>query len=195
MQYVSNSSVKGITTHHSIFTCIACWLRHFVSEFESPAHKRTLTQVDMDDVLEGCLRNPNYYTRLVLQSISVVDPELGQSIKPFTRYIDQMIMKSINEKAKKDNIPQIDEQALEKEMKELEAQLSNIKSAQSEREEEEALEEEENDKMDIDGEEKEEKQEPSWKLYENWKPCPIGTLPNGKVPNLDMATLVKSSSN
>lgn len=163
-----------------------------MSEFESPAHKRTLTQIDMDDVLEGCLRKPNYYTKLVLQSISAVDPELGQSIKPFTRYIDQMIIKSINDKAKKDNIPQIDEQVLEAEMKELEAQLLNIKSAQSELgEEEEALEED--DKMDIDGEEEGEKQEPSWKLYENWKPCPIGTLPNGKVPNLNMATLLKSN--
>ncbi|CAO3617577.1 unnamed protein product [Mucor hiemalis] len=170
----------------SYLLTLTCWLRHFVSEFKIPAHKRTLTQIDMDDVLEGCLRNPNYYTRLVLQSIATLDPELGQSIKPFTRYIDQMIVKSINEKAKKDNIPQIDEQELQEEMKELEAQLVSIKSAQIE--EEQVLEE---DAMEIDQEE--EHQELSWKLYENWTSCPIGTLPNGKVPNFDMASLLKSN--
>lgn len=37
-------------------------------------------------------------TRSVLQSIASVDPELGKSIKPFIRYIDQMIMKYIGEK-------------------------------------------------------------------------------------------------
>lgn len=40
-------------------------------------------------------------TRSVLQSISTVDPELGKSIKPFVRYIDQMIMKYIGEKVTK----------------------------------------------------------------------------------------------
>jgi hypothetical protein len=43
-------------------------------------------------------------TRSVLQSISTVDPELGKSIKPFVRYIDQMIMKYIGEKVIKRDI-------------------------------------------------------------------------------------------
>lgn len=26
----------------------------------------------------------------------------------------------------------------------------------------------------------------SWQLASNWKPCPIGALPGGKIPNLDL---------
>lgn len=31
----------------------------------------------------------------------------------------------------------------------------------------------------------------NWKLYENWKPCPIGMLPDGSLPCLDMHELLK----
>jgi hypothetical protein len=41
--------------------------------------------------------------------------------------------------------------------------------------------------MEIDGD----STIPAWNLYENWSPCPIGTLPDGKVPCLDMSVLSK----
>lgn len=120
-------------------------------------------------------------TRSVLQSIAAVDAELAQSIKPFTKYIDQMLLKSMNEKSKKDSIPQIEENALQAEINELESQLVYIKSNP-------AASSIEEDLMEIDNEK--EQENISWKLYENWTPCPIGTLPNGKVPNLDMSALI-----
>jgi uncharacterized membrane protein YheB (UPF0754 family) len=120
-------------------------------------------------------------TRSVLQSIAAVDTELAQSIKPFTKYIDQMLLKSMNEKSKKDSIPQIEENALQAEINELESQLLYIKSNPTSSSIEEDL-------MEIDNEE--EQENISWKLYENWTSCPIGTLPNGKVPNLDMSALI-----
>lgn len=44
--------------------------------------------------------------------------------------------------------------------------------------------------MDIDDESA---AESAWKLYEDWTPCPIGTLPNGKVPCLDMNMLLQGN--
>lgn len=112
-----------------------------------------------------------YSTRLILQSISSVDPELGTEIKPFIKYIDRMLKKYMNDKTS--NAKQ-DEAMLEKEIEEMEAQLVNMKSEPTVPST--PLE----DKMDIDV-------NPSWYLYEDWSPCPIGTLPNGKVPCLDMS--------
>lgn len=91
-----------------------------------------------------------------------------------------MIMKSITDK--KSNIPQIQLEELDQELNELENQLVNIKSNETKVQQKEKKQ----DMMDIDSEEK----NVSWKLYENWKPCPIGTLPNGKVPCLDMPVLI-----
>lgn len=151
-------------------------------------------------------------TRSVLQSISGVDPELGKSIKPFIRYIDQMIMKYIGEKvsihqslegrllttqpeqSKTQNIPlhNQDDQALENELKALETQLVNIKSkpnhVQRKQRKSKVNQDGQDDKMDIDDEDM---TDSAWKMYEDWTPCPIGTLPNGKVPCLDMNMLVQ----
>lgn len=44
--------------------------------------------------------------------------------------------------------------------------------------------------MDIDDENE---IDSAWKLYDDWKPCPIGTLPNGKVPCLDINMLLQSN--
>ncbi|KAG2190069.1 hypothetical protein INT46_005584 [Mucor plumbeus] len=177
----------------SYLLTITCWLRHFVREFEASSKNRTLTQISIDDILEECLRNPNYYTRSVLQSISTVDPELGKSIKPFVRYIDQMIMKYIGEKSKTQNIPlhNQDHQALEDELEALEIQLVNIKSKPNHVQKKlrsVVNHESEQDKMDIDNE-----SDSAWKAYDDWKPCPIGTLPNGKVPCLDINMLLQNN--
>lgn len=84
-----------------------------------------------------------------------------------------MIMKSIHDKKSSIPQPQTDEHILDLELQELETQLVHIKSNQTEQ----VQQRQKQDIMDIDQ---------SWKLYNNWKPCPMGTLPNGKVPCLDM---------
>jgi hypothetical protein len=66
-----------------------------------------------------------------------------------------------------------DQDVLDKELNDLKEQLVNIKSE---------CVEESNDEMEVDY--------PSWKLYENWKKCPIGTLPDGTMPVLDMDVLM-----
>lgn len=151
-------------------------------------------------------------TRSVLHSIASVDAEIGKSIKPFIRYIDQMIMKYIGEKvsvcpfpqscsfmdtfkqSKTQHIPlhKQEDQVLEDELKALETQLVNIKTkpnrVQRKQRKSQVSQDEQDDKMDIDDENV---ADSAWKLYEDWKPCPIGTLPNGKVPCLDMSLLLQ----
>lgn len=39
---------------------LACWLKYFALEMQNPIDERTLGKLDIDDLLEGCLRNPNY---------------------------------------------------------------------------------------------------------------------------------------
>lgn len=90
-----------------------------------------------------------------------------------------MIMKSISNK--KSDIPQIQVEELDQELNELENQLVNIKSNQTKVKKQGRNKP---DMMDIDSD-----KDASWQLFENWKPCPIGTLPNGKVPCLDMPLL------
>lgn len=100
-----------------------------------------------------------------------------------------MIMKSISDKKNKNyNIPTQDEQVLENELNELETQLVNMKSTTQTIKKKSAQKavQQDDDMMDIDQEES------AWKLYENWKPCPMGTLPNGKVPCLDISILLKN---
>jgi hypothetical protein len=42
-------------------SCIACWLKHFVQELnENPSKNDQLIDVTLDDILEGCLKRPNY---------------------------------------------------------------------------------------------------------------------------------------
>lgn len=90
-----------------------------------------------------------------------------------------MIMKSISNK--RSDIPQIQAEELDQELNELETQLVNIKSNQTKVKKQGRNKP---DMMDIDSD-----KDASWQPFENWKPCPIGTLPNGKVPCLDMPLL------
>lgn len=136
----------------------------------------------MDDILEKALRTPNYYTRLILKSISSLDPELGTEINPFIQYIDRMLMKYIHDKKSSKSVQQQDETVLDEEIKDMEAQLVYMKSepdVDTPMMEATSGDDDQNDStMDTN---------PTLYLYENWKSCPIGTLPNGKVPCLDMS--------
>lgn len=87
-----------------------------------------------------------------------------------------MLMKYINDKKNSVPLNKQDETMLNKEIAEMEAQLVHMKS---EPKSTTSVHSHVDDRMDID-------ENPSWHLYENWNPCPIGTLPNGKVPCLDM---------
>lgn len=74
-------------------------------------------------------------------------------------------------------------------MKELESQLVNIKSKENAvpKKRKHTPKQQNDDPMEIDGDTAAD----AWNLYEGWNPCPIGTLPNGKVPCLDMPALSK----
>ncbi|CEP19122.1 hypothetical protein [Parasitella parasitica] len=191
----ATKNAEDPTKAPSYLLTITGWLKHFTQEFETSYKKRTLSHISIDDILESCLRNPNYYTRSVLQSISNVDAELGKSIKPFVRYIDQMILKYIGEKTKTQNIPphKLDHQVLEEELKSLETQLVNIKSKPSNHVRKKAKtvinDTSKDDEMDIEYDQI----GSAWSLYDDWKPCPIGTLPNGSVPCLDINLLLLQS--
>ncbi|KAJ2661587.1 rRNA-processing protein las1 [Coemansia sp. RSA 1200] len=47
--------------------------------------------INIDDILEACLRNPGYYTRAVLKVISDVIPGLKRELKPFVDYMGKAL--------------------------------------------------------------------------------------------------------
>ncbi|KAJ1736479.1 rRNA-processing protein las1 [Coemansia sp. Benny D160-2] len=47
--------------------------------------------INIDDILEACLRNPGYYTRAVLKVISDVVPGLKRELKPFVDYMGKAL--------------------------------------------------------------------------------------------------------
>ncbi|KAJ1991942.1 rRNA-processing protein las1 [Coemansia spiralis] len=47
--------------------------------------------INIDDLLEGCLRNPSYYSRSVLKVVSEADPVLKQELKPFVDYMGKAL--------------------------------------------------------------------------------------------------------
>ncbi|SAM09272.1 hypothetical protein [Absidia glauca] len=155
-------------------------------KIKQPSYLATL-----NDILEGCLRKPNTYTRSVLRTISNVDPELGQSIKPFIDYmyhIDQTFQ-SHPTSDKPNNSQQSStasnlstELQMEEEMKAAAHEFENLKkklgmdqyTAQSE----ESTTTTPTGALSSTG----------WTLHEekSWSSCPIGCLPNGKIPRLDL---------
>ncbi|KAI8886640.1 Las1-domain-containing protein [Backusella circina FSU 941] len=175
--FENQSPEDDATKAPSYLLTLACWLKYFVQE----ADNQILENVTLDDILEGCLRRPNYYTRIVLHSISNTDEELATSLKPFIRYIDQMLMKSLNEKRDTQPLSKLDEDILEKELNDLKDQFVNIKSEYFGQQQEQ-----QEDAMDVDSSD-------TWKLYQDWKRCPIGTLPDGQMPCLDMDVLMRDN--
>lgn len=97
--------------------------------------------------------------------------------------MDQMLMKSIQpdtqEKRKQSTLPTLEENELQAELDALQTQLAEVQAAEADvlivkqRGQKRKVEK----ILDLDL---------SWKLYHDWRPCPMGTLPNGKVPCLDM---------
>ncbi|CEI91307.1 hypothetical protein RMCBS344292_05604 [Rhizopus microsporus] len=163
------------TKSKSYMLTLACWLKYFALEMQNPIDERTLGKLDIDDLLEGCLRNPNYYTRYVLQALCQVDPDLAETIKPFMRYMDQLLIKLTLKQKETPSLESVDDAILEQDLTTLKRQIAEIKTTQ--RRQRPAK------RQRIESK--------SWKLHDRWQTCPLGMLPNGKVPCLDMREWLK----
>ncbi|KAI9498178.1 Las1-like-domain-containing protein [Zychaea mexicana] len=157
----------------SYMLTIAYWLKHIIyHDFSKEEENPIFVGVDLEDIVEGCLRSPNYFTRIVLQAIAEAESdEPFFSLKPvidaigriLSNYTSSSIKKVNDSDASTEHIPMdID---MEGELRELASQLQSIR-----------------------GQDPDEGCSSAWQLYNSteWTPTPIGCLPGGIVPSLDL---------
>ncbi|KAG2181812.1 hypothetical protein INT44_008628 [Umbelopsis vinacea] len=160
----------------SYMATIAAWLKHFIESSaitHQNASSNVLQDVVIDDILEHCLKNPNFYTRYLLTVISNANSKLGESIQPFMSYIDNVLNTSQKKMA---SVPELNETDMEAELERLNSHVMQTKQM--------ALENH-SDRQDVV---MSECNANGWSLYSEskWTACPLGCLPDGSVPKLEM---------
>ncbi|KAG9291165.1 hypothetical protein G9A89_013037 [Geosiphon pyriformis] len=157
------------TTSTSYMLTIVAWI-HQILKIHLAKKSTSFGDIDLENVLEFCLRRPNSFTYIILEFLTERDVELRSSVVPFLKYIDKTL--SLDH-----DIPKISDEEFRKEILALETQLSEIII----RLKEEKL-------SDTSNELDERSTSSGWTLYDatSWVPCPIGCLPNGQLPCLDL---------
>ncbi|KAJ1826435.1 rRNA-processing protein las1 [Coemansia sp. RSA 2599] len=74
---------------------LVAWIRwileaHYSSETSEDAGE-TAVPINVDGLLERCLRNPSYFSRSVLKVLSEFDAELKRDLKPFIDYMGKAL--------------------------------------------------------------------------------------------------------
>ncbi|KAI7871810.1 Las1-like-domain-containing protein [Spinellus fusiger] len=159
----------------SYLLTLTCWLRYFVEDSASPSN--AIIESDLvEDILESCLRNPNYYTRCVLQAIAELKKSNAIELKPFIEYIDLMLIRNNRKQIREEvhKLKSMNENSMHDELTALSEQLVLLS-----RKSKSAVFYSQPIVVDSDS---------AWAMYDaaSWKSCPIGCLPNGDVPDFDV---------
>ncbi|CAG8554813.1 6517_t:CDS:10, partial [Gigaspora rosea] len=172
---------KLIHSNSSYHLTLVAWISHIL-KLRYAGDFVIFAELDLENVLEFCLRKPNPYTKMVLQVMIDYDEELKTTVTPFMNYIVKMLNFKDNFNCDK-KIPKITDDDMNREILELREGLSNIISLRK------AIEE---NKLITDS-----SSESAWKMYdlEKWKECPIGCLPNGQIPCLDLSPELDGPNN
>ncbi|KAJ8661704.1 hypothetical protein O0I10_002511 [Lichtheimia ornata] len=169
---LEDNALDDDLTGNSYLLTLACYLKHIVSnDFGGGGdhNESILVNIELNDVMEGCLRYPNHFTRVVLRNISqVADDDLERDLEPFLKYIDSYLASKHSANNAADTVQEVD---MEGELSELKGRIQAMQGVIMDDE----------DMMDVDGNK-------GWTLCDSskWSTCPMGSLPNGKVPCLDL---------
>ncbi|KAI7884058.1 Las1-domain-containing protein [Lichtheimia hyalospora FSU 10163] len=168
-----NNATDDDLTGNSYLLTLSCYLKHIVSnDFGNDDNSEPiLRSIELNDVMEGCLRHPNHFTRVVLRNISHVgDDDLERELEPFLKYIDSYLANKHSTESTADTSQEVD---MEGELNELKERVQAMQGV---------ILDDDEDRMDIDEVSK------GWALYDSskWSACPLGCLPNGEVPCLDL---------
>ncbi|KAJ1670434.1 rRNA-processing protein las1 [Coemansia sp. RSA 25] len=98
---IFESGDGALSTSHA--ATLVAWIRwileaHYVPSDAAGGGKPST--VSIEDLLEGCLRNPSYYSRSVLRVVSDVDPTLKRDLKPFVEYMGKALAALVADEAK-----------------------------------------------------------------------------------------------
>ncbi|KAI8074857.1 Las1-like-domain-containing protein [Gongronella butleri] len=169
----------------SYLMTLTCWLIFFISN--SNTEESMVTQMILDLVLEECLRRPNAYTQSILKVLMQQDEELKTSLVPFMQFIGR-VQQLQNGHAATPSAEGVDveailvkdnDDALKKQFRELRAKLG-LEPDYSQPVGTEVVSDASEAMQDVES--------GGWRLCseEEWSSCPIGCLPGGKVPDLDL---------
>ncbi|ORY52195.1 Las1-like-domain-containing protein [Leucosporidium creatinivorum] len=143
---------------------LSAWVVHFLQASEDPQMTET--------VVKACLLASSTNTLALLDSLTKANDQLAATVKPLInvlRNADSGLSASITDDDATDKLAEMEQRMLE-----LEARMQGP-SAKASRKQATAA--------------PSQPLKTGWKLAENWKPCPIGALPGGKVGNLDLPRL------
>ncbi|RGB29493.1 Las1-like-domain-containing protein [Rhizophagus diaphanus] len=186
---MNNQEVQPTHTSSSYLVTLSAWVKHILYIYYNG---KSFTNLDVNNILEFCLRKPSTNTQLILQTMMECDEELKTSVSPFVNYINKKlhsedIIHNIDE------IPKITDDDMNVEINKLKYELDKINKLIKE---EVSVISENNHVSSSNG-------DSAWKMYDynEWKPCALGCLPNGQVPCLDLpleldgpSTVIKSST-
>ncbi|KAI9314431.1 Las1-like-domain-containing protein [Dichotomocladium elegans] len=123
----SESAEKDATTSNSYLLTIVCYLNYIISHDsrKEPA-ERIISGLDLNDIIEHCLRSRNIFTREVLKVVvSVSDASLRADLEPFLHYIDHYLsVKHLGSGKATDGSMEID---MDSECKELADRLKEVR--------------------------------------------------------------------
>lgn len=150
-------------------------------------------KIGADDLLEGCLRNPGYYSRAILKVVMDVDSELRGELKPFVDFMGKALAALVSEDTKinktKTKLLACCDKKFQKEEEELmQTRLNKFfgtaknKTALVDVEETTPVARSETQELGTNS--------ARWKHMpaNMWIQSPIGTLTDGSVPALELPT-------
>ncbi|CAJ0823431.1 13343_t:CDS:2, partial [Entrophospora sp. SA101] len=184
---LSSSRLPSHKSISSYFLTIVEWINYFIKHYHNK-NSEHFKDLDLDYILEFCLRKPNKYTRLVLLSLVEYDEKLKSNSRPFLSYIDKLVEDAHNNDNDNDgnnnnlenhNIgTKLTDEEMKNEISKLENNLililKRLYSSDSHQK--------------ISNYSSSSPSTSSMVLFnpEEWNPCPIGCLVNGQVPCLDL---------
>ncbi|KAJ2838396.1 rRNA-processing protein las1 [Coemansia sp. 'formosensis'] len=97
---IFESGDGALSTSHA--ATLVAWIRWILESHYVPSGTAggKASTVSIEDLLEGCLRNPSYYSRSVLRVVSDVDPALKRDLKPFVEYMGKALAALVADEAK-----------------------------------------------------------------------------------------------
>ncbi|CAG8764078.1 991_t:CDS:2, partial [Cetraspora pellucida] len=115
---------KLIHSSSSYHLTLVAWISHILKLYYTGDFV-TFSDLDLENVLEFCLRKPNPYTKMVLQVMIDHDEELKTIITPFMNYIVKMLSFNDNFDFGK-NVPRLTDDDMNKEISEFQEELNSI---------------------------------------------------------------------
>ncbi|KAJ1966113.1 rRNA-processing protein las1 [Dipsacomyces acuminosporus] len=179
---------------------LVAWIRWTLENYYNPNDTSSAQFVNIDDLLEGCLRSPSYYSRSVLKIVSSIDPALKKDLKPFIDYMGKALAALVaiesgetsKPKHQHQQIPTlISEKALQQEEDVMRQRLERFFKPHGQAQQEggsprRALAAGTTSARPQDSSSP--KTSGRWRHVPEavWLPCPIGTINSGEIPSLEL---------